>query len=234
MLVTREQIKARYCTLPTEELLAARGSADLTELAKEVLEEILTERGVSAKETLAQFLQDLPKERLLEIGENVELSESARQALTEALRKKEIPEELPAVDPRLIGIRGWLILPAIGLVLSAIAFILGVVGCLSAFSRTESFLRHLWALEFLVDLILLAYLLYVMTRFFGKKRNTPLNIILYYLAQIFAAGLFYVMESYAGLKEIAAGTRFAPDIFWSVIWIFYFRVSKRVKATFIN
>ena len=74
MLVTREQIKARYCTLPTEELLAARGSADLTELAKEVLEEILTERGVSAKETLAQFLQDLPKERLLEIGENVELS----------------------------------------------------------------------------------------------------------------------------------------------------------------
>lgn len=146
-------------------------------------------------------------------------------------------EEQPEVDPKLVGIGGWLILTAIGFVLGTIIGVVGLIIALSLFSDVaDAGYGGLYALELLVDLGLLAFMIYVATRFFGKKSNAPSTIIALLIASVVTSGLLLLIELGAGAEVFAieSGKHLVQSIISAAIWIPYFRKSKRVKATFVN
>jgi uncharacterized RDD family membrane protein YckC len=61
MEVTRESLSKRYASMETQELVEITHTSDLTEQAKEVLEEVLGERGATV-EIRAQILEEIDRE----------------------------------------------------------------------------------------------------------------------------------------------------------------------------
>ena len=140
-------------------------------------------------------------------------------------------------DPSLSGIRGWLVLPAIGFVLGPIVSVVALIAALAVFSDVEAAgYGGIFALELLVQVGLLAFFIYAATRFFGKKSNAPSLIIALMLISLGASVVLLVIELGAGAELFAmeTGKQLAREVSAAAIWIPYFRVSKRVKATFVN
>jgi Protein of unknown function (DUF2569) len=146
--------------------------------------------------------------------------------------------ELPAppVDPQLVGIRGWLIGPAIGFVLGPIIGALMLVGDLGLYSDAAAAgYGGLYALGLLVGVGQLAFSIYAATRFFGKKRNAPSTMIALLLTNVAAAGVLLLIALGVGAEDFTeSGTHLGKTAITAAIWIRYFRVSKRVRATFVN
>jgi len=142
-----------------------------------------------------------------------------------------------AVDPKLVGIGGWLVLPAIGFVLGPI---IGVVGLIAAFALFADVERAgyggVYALKLVVQVGLLGFLIYAATLFFGKKANAPTVIITFFLVSLGASIVLLVIELGTGAEEFAieSGKQLVSGVIGAAVWIPYFRVSKRVKATFVN
>jgi hypothetical protein len=142
-----------------------------------------------------------------------------------------------AVDPKLVGIGGWLVLPAIGFVLGPI---IGVVGLIVAFALFSDIARAgyggIYALELVEQVGFLGFLPYAATRLFGKRANAPRVFITFLLASLGASVVLLVIELGAGAEEFALETskQLVREVISAAIWIPYFRVSKRVKATCVN
>ncbi len=140
-------------------------------------------------------------------------------------------------DPGLVGIGGWLALPAIGLVLGPLVQFGFLILALTQFSEVErAGYGGVYSLELLVNAGLLAFFIYVGTRFFRKKRDAPSAFIAYMLATLVSGGALLAIESGLGAEAFAIenGKELARNIIVAAIWISYFRVSKRVKMTFVN
>ena len=139
------------------------------------------------------------------------------------------------MDPRLTGIRGWLILQAIYLVGAAIITAAGLINGLGVFFRGVAGGDHrgLAVLQWFVLLGYLVVVLYAATRFFPKKKTAPSAMIGFWIAVPVADGLIRVINLAAGDKEFAVARLLGEGIM-SAIWISYIRRSKRVKATFVN
>jgi hypothetical protein len=141
------------------------------------------------------------------------------------------------VDPKLVGIQGWLILPAIGFVLGPIIGVVALVAAVALFSDVErAGYGGIYLLELIVHVGLVGFLLYAATRFFRKKADAPSVIITLLLVSLGASAVLLVIELSAGAEVFATetGKQLARDIVSAAIWIPYFRVSRRVKATFVN
>jgi hypothetical protein len=140
-------------------------------------------------------------------------------------------------DPRLAGIRGWLVLPAIGLVLGPI---LGVVSLVIGFALYSDVADAGWgvlyAVEMVVELVLVVFTVYAATRFFQMKRDAPFIIILLLISALVVYGGMLLIELGVGADDFAQETgKILVRCFVSAaIWIPYFKISKRVKATFVN
>jgi len=141
------------------------------------------------------------------------------------------------IDPKLNGIGGWLVLPAIGLVLGPI---IGVVGLISALGIYSDVARAgyggVYGLEITVLLGLLAFTIYAATLFFRKNHNTPRIIITLLIVSVAASVLLLVVESSAGAEifVVETGKQLVRDIIGAAIWIPYFKKSERVKVTFVH
>lgn len=152
-------------------------------------------------------------------------------------------EDLPTVsssvsdNSELAGIKGWLILPAIGLVLGPVISIVSLVLSANMFNDvSRAGYGEIYAFFILVEAIILIFVLYTAVRFFGKKANAPsafitmltvqicLVLICLAAAVVSDAEAFIIEYGKAALKVIIA----------AAIWIPYFKRSKRVKATFVN
>jgi len=148
-----------------------------------------------------------------------------------------------APEPQFVGIGGWLILPALGFVLGPIIGVVGLIVALALFSDREAAgYGGIYALELLVLLALLAFLIYTATRFFGKKSDAPVNCVALLILSLVASFMLLVIKLGAGAEVLAVESveqlfgwsQYFGGITGAAIWIEYFNVSERVKATFVN
>jgi len=142
-----------------------------------------------------------------------------------------------AVDPRMVGIGGWLILPAIGLVLGGIMSVVGLIACVGMFEGVaDAGYGGYFALSICVQIGLLIFLLVAAIRFFGKKRSAPATMIGLMIANLVSSLLLMLFAFGMDAEEFAVADikNFATGLVSSAIWIPYFLTSKRVKATFVN
>jgi len=171
----------------------------------------------------------------------------------------ESPQLSKKTDQELVGIDGWLILPALSLLSGIIFPIIGVVGLLSpssAFSTwaqassgiiplTKAFSEAgLTSINVIVIvLFLFQYFLsiYAAALFFRKQRKTPTVIITLIAVGLLVSGtVVTILMTYERVLPFSA-PEMAPYVFGLIgglisaaIWIPYFRLSKRVKATFVR
>jgi hypothetical protein len=130
-------------------------------------------------------------------------------------------EEIP--DSRLRGIGGWLVLPAIGLVLGPVISIVSILNALAAgtFGAQSAYQ------SFLVIVVVVAGI-----RFFTRKRDAP-----YFMIATYSLSLVGSILAAMQLSDTASAS-VAPFLLGSIagtlVWIVYFCVSKRVKATFVE
>lgn len=138
------------------------------------------------------------------------------------------PDEVPAIG-------GWLILPAIGLVLGIIIGVVGLIIALSLVDSLPSRYHGIFALSLFVEFAILVAVVYAATRFFGKRRNTPATMITLYISVIVVHLLLLIVELAANAEPFAieTGKVLIRNVIGAAIWIPYFRVSKRVKETFV-
>lgn len=139
----------------------------------------------------------------------------------------------PSVDPKLVGIRGWLILPAIGLVLTPIASVMLLITFFIMFFDHMSSLNSTFFVAVAVMISLTLVSIYAASQFFKKKRNAPSVIVTLILINTGTSILMYVVQTNSG-QQTEALVRLAIQIIATVVWIPYFRISERVKATFVN
>jgi len=138
-------------------------------------------------------------------------------------------------DMRLVGIGGWLILPAIGLILGPVVSVVGLIAAMAFFSEiTATGHGDLFAFELVLEAGFVVFTIYVATRFFAKKSDAPSIFIALQVAGVMVSLMLLVIELGAGADEFAveSGKHLVRGVIGAAIWIPYFMGSKRVKATF--
>ena len=136
--------------------------------------------------------------------------------------------------PNRIG--GWLILPGIGL---AFGCVIGVVNLAHSLSLMTDVLAAGYSGMFfravVVDVLLLAFTIFATVRFLGRKRNAPRVVIALFATGVIVDSLLLLAAQLEGQSlDLDVGTAFARGALIACVWIVYFSVSKRVKATFVN
>lgn len=149
----------------------------------------------------------------------------------------------------LAGIGGWLLLPAIGIIISPILILVGVYtsfvplftdGTWQALTQPDSYAYHpMWgpliAFEVLGNVALVALVIWLGWLFFRYDERTPRMYILYLLvtpafliADLILAGQMPGMEEPDPIVVRDTGR----SLVQAAIWIPYFLKSERVKNTF--
>jgi hypothetical protein len=142
-----------------------------------------------------------------------------------------------SANQKYVGIGGWLILPAIGLVLGLIVGVLGLLACFGMYSDiAKAGYGGIYMLEILVIIGLIGFTLYAAILFFKKKNNAPNAIITLLILSLVSSVVLLIIELGAGAEPFAieTGKQLVREIISAAIWIPYFRTSERVKATFVN
>jgi VanZ family protein len=155
-------------------------------------------------------------------------------------------------EKSLKGIGGWLILPLLGLILSPLRLIYMVYEDLwpifspdyweDLTSPTSQLYHPLWSRVLIfevagnVTIFLLG--LAALVAFLKKSRKAPRLIIMWLLLALIFAGADYYFRGYIPGAAEQYDTIFLSEL-WrtgitAAIWIPYFLISKRVKATFVN
>ena len=145
-------------------------------------------------------------------------------------------------DLRLAGIRGWLILPAIGM---AVSPLLGVIGLVSGLEPLDNMVNQgfgAYAIpRLIVNIGLLIYTCVTAVRFFKKRRTAVRTVIKLLIARAVAFLVLFVigMIVFGGdnkdtIITLLKSNDFIAHGIAAAVWIPYFRGSKRVKATFVN
>ncbi len=152
------------------------------------------------------------------------------------------------LDPRLQGIRGWLLLPALGTLLAPLRLLydlrdMGAIFDASTWSLLTTYgsasYNPLWAPVVLFELAansaLLVFSLLLLLMFFQRRRAVPRLYI-----GVLAAGLclraldLWLGSLVAGdAVELRDQVEIVRDGIGAAIWSTYFLVSQRVRATFV-
>lgn len=159
------------------------------------------------------------------------------------------PPPLPVGNGQPSGLGGWLVLPMLGMVLAPITFSIGLTH-----QMRFSFDHQVWSnlttvgsaaydpgravlilAEVVVVMSLLVGSIYGVVLFFRRHRVLPLFFSVFLLANwLYLVGNFAACQLFPDL----AGTDGLMDIFTQTVrmavWIPYFRVSHRVKNTFVR
>lgn len=169
-----------------------------------------------------------------------------------AAEQRKATQDLPSVVPGPKGIGGWLILVIIGLIASPVRIIYLLVTTYVPFftEGTWAFLttpgteqyHPLWAplliFEIAGNLVIVALAIITLIFLFRQLRLTPKLAIAYYsFALLFVVTDYFVAEL---IPAVAANPdpenlrELVRTVVAAAIWVPYFRVSKRVKNTFVK
>ena len=145
--------------------------------------------------------------------------------------------ETTPLSPPPNRIRGWLIVPAVGLVAGCVMGVANLALALSRFPDAVAVGYGGMLIRALaVDAGQVALTIAATIRFFGRKRNAPMIVIALFVAGILIDAFLLVAKPIEDRQLLGAGsgTAFVRSTVISCIWIAYFSISKRVKATFVN
>jgi len=157
-----------------------------------------------------------------------------------------------ALDPALAGLRGWLVLVGIGVVLSPLTLLGGIVKTFGDTFQADTWasltspggdaFHPAWApvltVELLLNLFYLAFSVLQVVLFFGRKRSFPklaIGLLVLILAGAIADAVVTGMlpiEDAAVLRS--SRLLVVRSALQATIWIPYFLVSRRVRATFVH
>ena len=132
------------------------------------------------------------------------------------------------------GIRGWRVLPAIGLVLTPplLAFTIFTVVVALVQGAADEWVA---ALSIAANLAFLGFSLFAAVQFFRKRKSAPRLMIIYYLLGAALPLLdALILAALAHEAPASHGDSILRGIIVSAIWVAYFSSSKQVKATFVN
>jgi hypothetical protein len=153
--------------------------------------------------------------------------------------------------PELTGLGGWLVLPAIGIVIRPIIALFGVFGCLAFFGAAETLiatiglrsyqqLKPIVGFELLANMFMMGFCIYVAIQFFRKKSNAPKLYMISLFAQVIIVTIDALLMNflYAPVAGETGVNSEAPTLgiafVSAAIWTSYFTKSVRVKNTFVN
>jgi transglutaminase-like putative cysteine protease len=144
-----------------------------------------------------------------------------------------------------IQIRGWLILPAVGLVLTPLWYLadfadVGVYFDAESFSATGFSFAALLVFELIFNIVTVVFWGLVTWTFFQRRTSAPV----FYMAYLAIIVVWLVIDTILANQLLPKELRADPEyeeafgeivrsILAAVIWIPYFRASKRVARTFI-
>ena len=158
----------------------------------------------------------------------------------------------PTPDQQYEKIGGWLILVAIGLVLTPLRSIVIVGKTFLPIFLTEKWrvlttpgtaaYHPLWAplliFEFSGNVVVVAFAVIVAVCLFQKRRIFPRLMIAFLLSNLLFVAVDYVVADWipavARQNDTQSLRELARILFGCLIWIPYFLVSKRVKGTFLH
>lgn len=143
------------------------------------------------------------------------------------------------------GISGWLILPAIGLVLSPFVILATIVTVNIPFlfsSRYQTFFEShpafeaVGVFELATNVIFVSSVFLLNFLFFTRRKQLPACMIGYLVLQLCVMTIdLVVVQALSPNANLASGyTGMARSFVAAAIWIPYFLVSRRVKATFVR
>ena len=159
------------------------------------------------------------------------------------------PYQAPAtIDTQLAGISGWLIIPAIGVVLSPVLILVTSSELWFAYSALQwslvgdedngLALQWLIGAETVANLGLLMWSIALIALFYQKRHTLPRMYILFLVVSVVLSGgdllAAYLLFPGQNLVEAADISSFIRQAISAVIWIMYFLRSKRVQATFVR
>lgn len=148
------------------------------------------------------------------------------------------PSSQEAKEPFVYSsIGGWLILVAIGLLTSPVSILYWVFAeILPGFrvvplSEVSGGLRFYLGLDLVLNFLLLAYVIVVAVLFFQRRRIVPRLIISLYVLNL----LFVLLDHFVFMTASGDQWMFGivSGVVSALIWIPYFLISKRVRATFV-
>lgn len=144
------------------------------------------------------------------------------------------------------GIGGWLLLPSIGIALNPLVTLLGIVALLELQSdysyrlavQVLPVIGTLVGLELLGGFAFLIFSIVLAVKFFRKRQEAP-SLVVWFLALITLYRVLLWLVSTGAWEEdpqltFEYGFRAGAYIISCMIWIPYFKLSKRVRATFVN
>lgn len=144
----------------------------------------------------------------------------------------------------LVGIGGWLILPAIGLVLRLMAMPIGLIAIAGLVRMRSEYVAYS-APAILVYAGLYVYHWVAAIRFFKKRAAAPQTMISLLIARFFASLVLFLLglavvghvrgdHTLEVVRLLLRTNNFVANGIAAAIWIPYWKVSKRVKATFVD
>jgi transglutaminase-like putative cysteine protease len=155
------------------------------------------------------------------------------------------------VDPALQGISGWLVLPAIGIVLTPLVVLAELITGAEAYSlatwtrltavggeQYHALWEPLLLFGLAANLAILVLSCLVLVVFFQRRRSAPRL----YIAMICGSALVLVVDHLGAWQIPDANAAIAPSdvasvghsVLSAILWTSYFLLSKRVKSTFVR
>lgn len=119
------------------------------------------------------------------------------------------------------GILGWLLLPVIGLIGTSIDLVYEIISAIGSIEKVEM------RISLIIGIILLCLCLNALSLIFHKDKKAPNAVILILWVSLGLGVIDFIVISYNAAYLGGA-------IITALIWINYFKKSKRVKNTFVN
>ena len=138
------------------------------------------------------------------------------------------------------GIAGWLVLPAIGIVIGPpLIIFLSLKDIVPAFEivPTGTSVYYLLVIETITTLAVAGFGFYTAWQFFHKRSRTPSLYIIFLVIQmvvVLVDSILVYLVLEVPVFDMETTRTLGRQIVAAVIWIPYFRSSRRVKNTFVK